>query len=238
MKIIRHLAQGTDAWLLWRRDGIGGSDAATILGVAPFEDATVANLFREKLEGWERPRSFAMTQGTRLEPTARVAYQRSARCVAPPACVEHDQAPWMRVSLDGLCMADGRQWIAEIKVPGWESHSTALAGEVPDYYRPQCQWQLLVTGLDHLDYVSFSRHERYAGPGLGKTPSHEQLLTRWASNPDMLAIVPVEPDAEMQAELLEKCGRFWAEVCERRAARVRGKELATRTWSRVEAEFA
>lgn len=220
MKILRHLAQGTDAWKQWRRDGIGGSDAATILGLSPFEDATIPNLFREKVEGWERPQNFAMKQGTRLEPTARLAYQRLLSCVAPPACVEHEQAPWMRVSLDGLCSnhaaIDPERWILELKVPGWEPHSTALAGEVPDYYVPQCQWQLLVTGLDRLDYASFSRHERYAGPGLGKSPTHDELLRRLEDHPDMLAVVRVEPDAEMQARLLEECGRFWAEVCERR----------------------
>src|SRR6185312_11121927 len=116
--------------------------------------------------------------------------------VAVPACVEHSAAPWMRVSLDGLCQsrephAGGASWILELKVPGWESHDWAVAGEVPPHYRPQCQWQLLVTGLDLLHYCSFyspgprARVERYR-PG------------------DRLAVVEVAPDAEVQAELLEK----------------------------------
>lgn len=206
MKILTHLAQGTPEWLLWRRDGIGGSDAATVIGVAPFEDATVGNLMREKVEGWERERNFAMRRGTRLEPAARAAYQKFARCQAPPACVEHEQAPWMRVSLDGLCSnhavieAERVYWVLELKAPNWEAHSTALAGVVPDYYVPQCQWQLLVTGLDRLDYASYSEHTRF-------------------SPADRLAVVPVEPDAEMQARLLEECGRFWAQVLERREAK-------------------
>lgn len=220
--IIRKLTQGLPEWLEWRKQGIGGSDAATILGVSPFEDATVENLFREKVEGWERPVNFAMRQGTRLEPTARLAYQRWASCVAPPVCVEHPDAPWMRVSLDGLCTnhaaiaAEREQWVLELKVPGWEAHSWALAGEVPDYYRPQCQWQLLCTGLDRLDYASFCRHSRYAGEGLGKTPTHDELMDRLAKCPDMFAVVRVEPDPEMQGELIEKCEAFWLEVCRRR----------------------
>lgn len=220
MKIITRLAQGTPEWLAWRRDGIGGSDAATILGVAPFEDATRANLIREKIDGWEKERNFAMRRGTRLEPTARVAYQRWASCDASPACVEHEQAPWMRVSLDGLCSNHARipservHWILELKAPNWESHSIALAGVVPAYYRPQCQWQLLVTGLDRLDYASYSEHSRYA-------------------QKDRLAVIRVEPDAEMQALLLEECGKFWAEVVALRAERA-----AKRDWSKVEAEFA
>ena len=35
-----------DEWLNWRRKGIGGSDAATILGVSPF--ATARDLYYDK----------------------------------------------------------------------------------------------------------------------------------------------------------------------------------------------
>lgn len=196
--IVRTLNQGSPEWLAWRRDGVGGSDAATILGVAPFPDATRDNLLREKVGGWERPVNFAMRRGTRLEPVARAAYQEHAGCLAPPACVEHPDAPWVRVSLDGLCRhrfdaGHGLPWVLELKCPGWETHSAALAGVVPDHYLPQCQWQLLATGLDLLHYASFSEHSRFAAK-------------------DRLAVVPVEPDAELQARLLDECGRFWAEV--------------------------
>lgn len=214
MKIVRH-NQGSPAWLQWRRHGLGGSDVATILGVAPFEDATVESLIREKVEGWEKPTNFAMRRGTRLEPTARTLYEIATGCVAPPACVEHDELPWARVSLDGLCRpahgdADDA-WILELKVPNWKAHSQALAGVVPAYYRPQCQWQLYVTGLERLDYASYSGAERFA-------------------ERDRLAIVPVEPDAEYQAEILAAAAAFWMRVEELRAAKrtavVRAGEVA------------
>src|ERR1700676_1944306 len=102
MKLIR-LTQGSAPWLAWRQDGIGGSDAAAILGVSPYEDATRANLLREKVTRTEREANYPMRRGTRLEPVARALYQRVALCVAEPVCVEHSQADWMRVSLDGLC---------------------------------------------------------------------------------------------------------------------------------------
>lgn len=204
MRVIRGLQQGSPAWLAWRLGGVGGSDAATVLGVAPFEDATVENLFREKVDGWVRPTNFAMRRGTRLEPTARTLYEIAHRCKATPVRVEHDDAPWCRVSLDGLCRDDHEEaadpWVLELKCPNWQSHSWALAGEVPDYYRPQCQWQLFATGLDRLDYVSFSTAERFA-------------------TNDRLAVVRVEPDAELQATLIEACGKFWDEVVRRRAAK-------------------
>lgn len=156
------------------------------MGVAPFEDATRENLLREKAEGWERPTNFAMRRGTRLE----------------PVCVEMQGAAWARVSLDGLCryraIPCGVPWVLELKVPGWEAHDKALAGVVPDYYVPQCQWQLLVTDLYRLDYVSYSENSRFA-------------------ERDRLAVVTVWPDEAMQAELLEAAVKFWLEVEDRRA---------------------
>jgi len=200
VKIIRHV-QGSPSWLLWRRFGLGGSDVATIMGVAPFEDCTIENVIREKVEGWSKPTNFQMRQGTRLEPTARTMYEIHAQCSAPPVCVEHDELPWARVSLDGLCRNLHREtdepWVLELKVPNWKAHSQALAGEVPHYYRPQCQWQLFTCGLSRLDYVSFSTHQRYG-------------------TADRLAVVSVEPDEELQGEMLARCAEFWFRVEELR----------------------
>lgn len=218
MRLLRHLNQGTAEWLHWRQQGLGGSDVGTLLGVLPFDDATEANLFREKVEGWRRPRTFAMQRGCRLEPAARSAYMTATGTAnVHVVCVEHDRAPWMRVSLDGLIAADlpndperlpiavavspGRGWrILELKAPNFQAHDLALEGIVPVYYRPQCQWQLLVCGLDRLDYASYSENERFAGT-------------------DRLAVVPVAPDAEMQARLLEAAGNFWRRVTIERAVR-------------------
>lgn len=208
-----NLTQGSPEWKSWRRDGIGGSDIATIVGVAPFEDATRENLLREKAEGWERPTNFAMRRGTRLEPVARFAYEQFRECAAPPVCVEMQGAAWARVSLDGLCrfraIPCGVPWVLELKVPGWEAHDKALAGMVPDYYVPQCQWQMLVCGLFRLDYVSYSENQRFA-------------------EKDRLAIVTVWPDESLQSELREAAVRFWCDVEDRRAALKAERERAPR----------
>lgn len=196
MRLVR-LEQGTPAWKAWRYGGIGGSDAAAILGLSPY--STREELLVEKATRLERESTFAMRRGNRLEPVARSLYCRNERCRAEPVCVEHDDATWMRVSLDGLCEAPERdRWVIEIKCPSWQAHDIALAGLVPVHYQPQCQWQLLVTGLDRLDYVSFNDGVRF-------------------DLRDRLAVVPVAPDAEMQGRLLEECERFWQEVLTARA---------------------
>lgn len=209
------LNQGSPEWKAWRRDGIGGSDIATIMGVAPFEDATRENLLREKAEGWERPTNFAMRRGTRLEPVARFAYEQFRECTAPPVCVEMQGAAWARVSLDGLCryraIPCGVPWVLELKVAKWQNHDLALAGVVPTEYVPQCQWQLLVCGLFRLDYVSYSENSRFA-------------------ERDRLAIVSVEPDEAMQSELLDQAVRFWFEVEDRRAKLKAERAERQREW--------
>ena len=201
MKIIT-LQQGTLEWLEWRKGGIGGSDIATILGLSPFEDATRENLLREKTERWQRTRNFAMRRGTRLEPIARRAYETAYRTDAPPVCIQHDSVPWGRGSLDGLCRhrfdaGHGKPWILELKAPAWETHSAALAGIVPDYYRVQCQYQLWVAGIDLCHFASYTEHTRF-------------------KEKDRLAVVPVRENAEEQARILEAAEAFWAEVCQRR----------------------
>lgn len=207
MKLVR-LPQGSPQWKGWRMSGIGGSDLAAIMGLAPYADATRENLLAEKVTGRERETNFAMRRGTLLEPQARAAYAERAVCVADPVCVEHDDAPWMRVSLDGLCYrryAVGQPWVLELKCPAWQTHDLALAGIVAKHFLVQCQWQLLVTGLDRLDFASFNPSQRF--------------------NPaDWLAVVPVEADAEVQAETLGAAEGFWAEVCAARG--VAGPALA------------
>ncbi len=197
MKIVSH-EQGTPAWKLWRRAGIGGSDVAAILGIAPFPDATRENLLREKVTGAERETNFSMRRGTRLEPLARELYARHAGCTAVPVCVEHSDAPWIRCSLDGVCndfprRGGERSWVLELKCPAWTVHDLALAGIVPEYYAVQCQWQLLACGLDRCDFVSFNDGRRFA-------------------EKDQLAVVTLRTDAEAQARCLEAAEPFWAEV--------------------------
>jgi putative phage-type endonuclease len=196
VKLIHH-AQGSEPWLSWRRAGLGGSDIATIIGVMPFDDCTRENVLREKTEGWEKPTNFAMRRGTRLEPVARSLYEQSRGCTAQPVCVEHDDYSWMRVSLDGLCVphgvADADPWILELKCASMKVHELALEGIVVDYYRPQCQWQLLTCGLELLHFCNYSEADRF-------------------SEEDRLAVVTVEPDKAYQVQLWYESDKFWQQV--------------------------
>lgn len=218
------LAQNTPEWHAWRRERLGGSDIAAVVGLSPFDDHTRASVFAAKVHGVEREQNGAMYRGTVLEPWARDLYQRRFRVTAAPVCVEMDGCEWAAASLDGLCTngspvpAERLDWIVEIKCPGWETHSAALCGVVPDYYLCQVQWQMLVAGVAACDFVSFN-------PGARFTPAGALPWEEWRACPrasrgdfpgDWLAVVRIDADPERQARLLGEAAQFWYEVAEAR----------------------
>lgn len=175
--------QSSEAWLAWRREGIGASDAPVIMGLSPWQREDELLLLKTGQKA-ERPANDAMERGKRLEPVARQAYVERTGIVVDPVCVQSRAHAWMRASLDGLSL-DGNH-VVEIKCPGEKDHSLAAAGTVPGKYFPQLQHILAVTGLAEIYYWSF----RYG---------HTVLLK-------------VDRDESFIAELLEKEVAFWARV--------------------------
>lgn len=146
------LIQQTPEWVEFRKDKIGASMAPIIMGVSPF--MTPYQLWL-KLVGItpEQESNWAQKRGLELEPLARAKLEEITGLCFFPEVVIHPQHEWMMASLDG--MEVGRKYIAEIKCPGFEDHSTALLGQIPEKYYPQLQHQLEVCGLDMVYYFSF-----------------------------------------------------------------------------------
>ena len=143
------LEQGSDAWHAWRRQGIGASDAPTIMGENPFK--SLSALLREKRATVrDRSQSAAMAMGTQLEPVARQAYiERTGRMVEP-ACLQSTSHDWLKASLDGLAVRQDA--VVEIKCGQSAYRIAAQTGVVPTYYFGQLQHILAVTGLDAIDF--------------------------------------------------------------------------------------
>lgn len=142
-----NLVQGSDSWLKWRNEGIGASDASTIMGENRFKSAD--ELLYEKKHQINEPPNAAMMEGTRLEPEARRAYQKALNSSVEPLCIESIEHPWLRASLDGI--SNNRDSLVEIKC-GKSAMRKAQQGYIPDYYYGQLQHQLMITGLEKLDY--------------------------------------------------------------------------------------
>jgi len=154
------LEQGTPEWLVWRSQGIGGSDAPVIMGCSPY--GTLQSLWEEKLGLKQRPPTNPGQQrGHDLEPLARAALEDHLGIALAPACGQHHSLEFMRASFDGLSF-DGSV-IAECKAPNAHDHAMALAGRLPPKYWPQCQHLCSVAdSAERGYYVSFRPNEAVA----------------------------------------------------------------------------
>lgn len=146
-----NLEQGTQSWLDWRFEGIGASDAPAIMGENPWKSRT--KLMREKRERKKVKLNAAMRRGTELEPVARERYENKFGLKVSPACLQSNQHPWMRASVDGISACGNT--VIEIKCGEGAYWVSSATGQVPDYYMGQLQHILSVTGLSAIDYWCF-----------------------------------------------------------------------------------
>ena len=133
-------------WLAQRRLGIGGSDAAAVLGLSKWK--TPLALWQEK--SGQAPDddsdSEPMLCGRVLEPVIRQQYaQRTGRTVRlPEQILAHPQHNWMLANIDGITEC-GR--IVEIKTArtgaDWGEAGT---DQIPQAYLLQVQHYMAVTG--------------------------------------------------------------------------------------------
>lgn len=175
-------------WLEWRRGGIGGSDAAVVMGVSPWR--TLYQLYEEKaLNIINETDTLAMKRGREQEEEARLAFEDMVGVhVFKKDKVVHESIPFIRGSLDGLSMDE--EVLVELKNPGAEDHAIAKRNNVPEKYFPQCQhYLLLYPKLKSMFY--FSRHK--------------------GNN----ALVEVKRDGKYIDEMLTKEIEFWNMVTNR-----------------------
>jgi putative phage-type endonuclease len=142
------MEQGSKEWLDWRRQGIGASEMAAVLGKCPYK--TAYQLWCEKTATpteKDEQNADLMARGHAVEAQTRAAFEFSSGLDFPPALFEHPTMPFLRASLDGW-NEETRQPI-EIKMVGTEKLTTPI----PEHHLIQVQTQMLVTGSDSLFYV-------------------------------------------------------------------------------------
>lgn len=173
-------------WLEDRRAGIGGSDAAAVLGLSKWK--TPLDVYMEKRgEIGEQVDNEPMLWGRALEPVIRQQYaERTGRVVrVPEGIIRHPQHAFMLATVDGVT-DDGR--LVEIKTARsgqeWGEPGT---DEVPQAYLIQVQHYLTVTALPVADVavlISGSDFRMYQ----------------------------VEADPELQAMIIDGEAKFWQRV--------------------------
>jgi len=169
-KII-NFEQGSKNWLKWRHEGIGASNAPTIMGDNRFE--TAEELLYQKKNKIDTEPNEQMLLGIKLEPKARELYIKETGIKVKPQCVQDNKFPWLIASMDGI--SDDLQHIIEIKC-GRSAYWQARKGIVPDYYYGQLQHTMMITRLYKIDYWCYWPGERGILQTVGRDDSYIKLL--------------------------------------------------------------
>jgi putative phage-type endonuclease len=162
MRVVECGEQGSGAWLQARAGLITASRIADVLSYTKKGDETQKRadyrieLVAERLSGMatEKYVTFAMKEGTRLEPEARTEYE-----IIKDVLVDrigfalHPEMDSSGASPDGLVGSDGG---VEIKCPTRTTHVEYLmAGVVPPEYEPQMAWNMVCCEREWLDFMSY-----------------------------------------------------------------------------------
>ena len=93
-----------EEWLQLRKTGIGGSDAAVILGISPFKSTW--ELWNEKVKELQTlpEETEAAYWGKLLEPVVREEFtaRTGLRVYIEPYLLQHNQYSFMQANLDGF----------------------------------------------------------------------------------------------------------------------------------------
>lgn len=174
-------------WLLARRQGIGGSDAAASVGIS--EWMTPLELYLDKKGQLpERELTPSMHWGTALEPVVRQEYANRTgyTVIVPNVIYQHPFHKFAIVNADGVVPDRERYYEGKTarSGEGWGEPGT---DEVPAGYNIQVQHGMAVTGLPVADIAVL------------------------IGNCDF-RIYHVEADLALQEMLLEQEAAFWAMV--------------------------
>ncbi len=182
-----------EEWLAYRRKGIGGSDAAAVLGISPFR--TGVDLYYDKLgqnveddgQNW-----VAKEMGTQLENlVARIFAKKTGLAVCPmPVMFQHGEHSWMLADVDRLVnLKDGSTAILECKTTNynardkWEYDGKPI---VPQYYEAQGRHYMAVMNLDRVYFCCL-----------------------YGNSEDDVIIRSIDRDLNYEAELLALEENFW-----------------------------
>lgn len=144
------VCQTVDEWHEQRRQGIGASEAAAIIGASPWASALSVWARKLGLDN-ETPDNELIEWGNALEPIIADKYARvTGRALADfgrMTVLVSGVWPWMRCTLDRVIL-DGSKYAAvlEIKTAGAQLSKKWEDEGIPRHYYLQVQHQLAVTG--------------------------------------------------------------------------------------------
>ena len=143
----------TEEQLRHRQYTLGASEIAAVAGLNPWKSGH--DVWLSKM-GLADDKFNARTRiGELVEPIiARVYCEDQKVDIAHFGTLTHPKHPWMSATPD--FMVGGVRRLGEIKMVGWRSATFWSSAEdgVPDYYRPQAEWQMEVCDADECDFAA------------------------------------------------------------------------------------
>ena len=207
-----------DDWLEYRRQGIGGSDAASILGISPFR--TARDLYYDKLGisvNDEESNWVALEVGNLLEPlVARIfAKKTGLKIVKWKAMFQHPEYPWMLADLDYVVeLPDGSKAILEIKTTNYNARDNWwYNGQeiVPIYYEAQGRHYMCVMNIDRVYFCCLygNTEDEAIIRHIDRDPDYEAELVAleeiyWKENVLAKAPPPYTEDGDLILESLRR----------------------------------
>lgn len=177
--VISTAPQGSAEWLAERRNGIGGSDVAALLGYNPWR--TQLDVWQDKRGDTEpQPTNDFMLWGSLLEPVVRDHYvtQHPGTFVEEvPGILAHPDHPMCRASLDGLAHAKDATRLLEVKC----SKNPWPDGTLPDSYLAQVLWYLGITGLDEAHVAALFNGNSYTERVVAADPDWFERVLSYVS---------------------------------------------------------
>jgi len=157
MRII-NLNQSSEEWLRWRENRITATNAASIMGLNPWQSRL--ELWQEKTLGWSKEPTLKeierMADGTRLEPFARDAFCKEIGAEFLPACIENEDYSFLAASFDGI--TSDYEHAVEIKC-GKKAFILAQCDDMQSFTYAQIQHQIMVADLEFIYYYCFNGSE-------------------------------------------------------------------------------
>lgn len=163
-------------WLAARNEGIGGSDAAAILGVSPWTSRYSLWLDKTTAPAQKsvKPETAAMRFGNLMEPVIRdmFAQQTGFEVVNDTNLYKHPEHEFMLANLDGVVSTSGCgdvDALLEVKT------ARSAWNEVPAYYVSQVQHYMAVTGVEMTYVAALFGGEDYA---MFEVPRNDAYIER------------------------------------------------------------
>jgi putative phage-type endonuclease len=199
-------ADEREAWLVARREGVGGSDAAAIMGVNDYSSALSVYVDKIGAAPPDDGASEVADWGRIFEAPIVKEYARRSerRVVRGGRLMRSLGARHHLVTLDGVQLSKPPPWakgpgVAEVKTTGYGAH---YEEGVPVNVQVQIQWELAVTGAEWATCIWL--------------PFPERRL-QW---------IDIEPHPAFQDVLREKVDAFWQRVQRREPPDPDGSEAS------------